>query len=473
MNDPMSPSHRAGTQDGFSLVELMVAAMVLVIGLLGALGMFTNALQTTAANNERVGATNLSRELVEAARSVDYDLLANATIAAAVQALPNLGSGSPWVVERRNVQYTVTASACVFDDPIDKLEAGRTDVCAGGPGGTTGDRNGDDFRRVTFQIDWRDRGGPRSMTQTALIVNPTGGLGPRILSFAPDVATITSGTTATFTVITTSAETVNWATDDGASTGTLPGPATTWSISWDLGTSGAPGSVVDGTYRVNAQAFDVRGIPGDSKVATVTINRTPPFAPANFEGGNNSRLDVVDMLWSPTTERDVLHYRVYDAGPDGTAKTGDDRLVACDGGSGTLPLTTLSCTDALAGGAAARYFLVAVDKDTSGALREGTPAILDIAAPGTPPQPPVDPLTVTGVDGFPELGWGASATSPLKMYRVYRGGTDLEHRIGVSGPLNLVYGDSSAAAADYYVTAVGSDFNESDPLGPVSWTPAP
>ena len=43
-------------------------------------------------------------------------------------------------------------------------------------------------------------------------------------------------------------------------------------------------ALYDGTYQVVAQAFNDRNIPGEAKVAVITINRYRPFAPAALVG---------------------------------------------------------------------------------------------------------------------------------------------------------------------------------------------
>ena len=53
---------------GFTLVELLVAAFILVVGMAGAFALLNGANRATTTNNARMGATNLARELLEDAR---------------------------------------------------------------------------------------------------------------------------------------------------------------------------------------------------------------------------------------------------------------------------------------------------------------------------------------------------------------------------------------------------------------------
>ena len=56
----------------------------------------------------------------------------------------------------------------------------------------------------------------------------------------------------------------------------------------------------------------------------------------------------------------------------------------------------------------------------------------------------------------------------MSFYRVYRNGV----RYDRTSDASTTFVDSSplmSGTNEYYVTAVDSTFNESDPLGPVSW----
>src|SRR3954452_24433226 len=73
-------------EGGYTLVELMVASIVLVIGMAGAFTLLSGAGKTTVTNNARMGATNLARELIEDARSADYDSLTPSGVVPALKA---------------------------------------------------------------------------------------------------------------------------------------------------------------------------------------------------------------------------------------------------------------------------------------------------------------------------------------------------------------------------------------------------
>ncbi len=506
-------AQRLHNEDGFTIVEVIVAMVVLLIGMLGVLSLLSGALQATAANNERVGATNLARELVEATRGLDYEDLTSALVVTRLQARGNLGSGSPWTIERRGVTYTVTTTTCAYDDPADGYGAPAPANACNTGNAAGADANGDDFRRATFSVSWRDARGPtKSASQSTLVVNPSGGLGPRITCFTPVAQTYAAGApatpaacpaagaaTSTATVAkivwtTTTAQSLHWEADDGdlQSRGDIVGSTnasggTTFTTLWDIGdaTVGDGSEVLDGPYVLTGQAFDVLNIGGEAKRADIVLNRRAPYAPPTLQGGRNTRLGSrVDFRWGLNRERDVLGYRVIWAGPDGALGGGND-AVACapPAGAPYLSPTTQSCTDfSPATSGATTYYIVAIDRAPDGSLRQGTERTLSVSAPVTAPDPPTGLTVSTSANGLARLNWTAPATGGVAFYRIYRDDSDANpatvtysdrhDRVDTPpSPLATAYTDSQSGATShqYWVTAVNSSYNESAPVGPVTW----
>ncbi len=133
---------QARAQDGFTLIETMVASVLLLIGMAATLTFIVQAAATTVTTRTREQATSLQRELVEASRSVPYDQLTPNGLGAAVRARPALGDSSltsaGWTIRRRNATYTVAMGVCTVDDPRDGIgpHEGGVFCAADGPAPT-------------------------------------------------------------------------------------------------------------------------------------------------------------------------------------------------------------------------------------------------------------------------------------------------------------------------------------------------
>jgi len=216
--------------DGFTLVEVLVAVLVLVVGVLGTVALVDAANNQTARTLGEEAGTNLARELTEVARRAPFaDLGESATAAAVLHDLvPASGalSGTGWDVVRRGRTYAVTVDACriaatgdgactaapppgagagaggdpavvvdvlgllgldlqggvpnslcgVFGPGFDLSVLGvagvGADACAnaGAQAGVPSAPPG--IARVTVSVSWDDRGRARSVSQVALIADP-------------------------------------------------------------------------------------------------------------------------------------------------------------------------------------------------------------------------------------------------------------------------------------------------------------
>lgn len=489
------------SEAGYTLVELLVAATVLVMGALGAFALLDGANRTTVSNNARMGATNLAREILEDARSLDYDKLTPTAMVAALQARPGMtGSGTPWTVTRRGINFTVEASVCTFDDPKDGVAATPpANVCtpqAPVPAAITTpptENQPDDFRRVRVKISWNTGSGTISMRQTAMVNNPSGGLGPRIVTFA-DKSQVTAGTVATYPTTTTTAASVRWNSDgtpngNGDSTG---GP-TSWSTDWQLGPAATPidppasgawpaqygaTTVLDGTYTLTAQALDDRGIAGDAKVALLPLNRSWPLTVAGFELGRNLYQNTVDFQWNANPERDIVGYEVYNAGPDNQIGNGNDTMVCS-----TADVADTACSDPNPPSGNPTYFVVALDRDditnaSSGLRRSPYAQILtapsQASTPSAPNIPVLLPIALDSASGNPQLNWTEVSGGSVRFYRIYRDHCcTLADRYDatVSNGTTWIDQNPGNTSHRYWVTAVGSTLNESQPSNHADSTP--
>src|SRR5215218_9200226 len=105
---------RFHSERGFTLVEVMVAIVVLSVGVLGTVSMVDAANQMTSANGARGTATSLARDVVESAHNVPYPTISSGGLAAAVQnqaGLADADAASGWQIKRRGTTFTVSLSA--------------------------------------------------------------------------------------------------------------------------------------------------------------------------------------------------------------------------------------------------------------------------------------------------------------------------------------------------------------------------
>ena len=137
-------------EDGFTIIEVMIAILIMIVGVLGTLIMIEGGLASTSRTTAREQGTNLARDLVERSRQLSY---ANTTMALAPAnlraALPSSDAATALTgtaadtfnVTRRNTTYAVKIFSCSIDDPTDGAGVGDNTYCAAttgtsGPGTT-------------------------------------------------------------------------------------------------------------------------------------------------------------------------------------------------------------------------------------------------------------------------------------------------------------------------------------------------
>ncbi len=468
---------------GFTLIEVMVTMLILVVGIAGAIAMIDGANARTLANKEREAANALTREVIESARSVPYRQLTPTTALSELQAIPGLEDTTPstteWTVVRRNQTYTLSLTVCSVDDDQDGFgdtTGGNFCTAAVAPD----DQNPDDYKRITVDVSWKRGGVTRDIKQAGIVNNEASSTGPSVEFTDQDPGGLgtTEITTPTpnvkFTVKAEDGTAVIRFAVDGVLLDTAS--ATSATFAWHIDSGGT--HVPDGTYIVSVTAFDVEGTPGPTKSRTIRLNRDIPVAPQDVFGGWNSRADftdyqdIVEIQWSRNTEPDVTGYTVYRK-----TATGDEVVPGCDKKADP---TFTECRDLNPpAGATIEYYIVAWDQDpVLGTPRQGdTSATLTAVRANTKPNQPAN-LTATQDGDSVLLQWADAPAalppysgSPVIFYRVYRDGTAISDRIARTGQEALTYYSDPGAAAvshKYYVTSVDENFSESAPLGPVA-----
>jgi prepilin-type N-terminal cleavage/methylation domain-containing protein len=472
----MLPLSRLRDERGFTLIEVMVTMLILVVGIAGAIAMIDGANARTLANKEREAGNALTREVIEAARSVPYRQLTPTTALAQLQAIPGLEDTDPggvWTVERRNQTYTISLGVCSVDDDQDGFGTTGGGFCAAQT--STADQNPDDYKRISVDVSWVRGGVTRDIKQVGIVNNEASSSGPSVefTNQVPAGEEITLPTPSiNFTVQAEDGTAVIRFAVDGVLLDSATTSPTTFK--WDIDSGGT--HIPDGTYIVSVTAFDAEGTPGPTKSRTIRLNRDAPAAPEDVFGGWNSRwgdaTDLVELQWSRNTEPDVTGYRVYRK-----LASGDQIVPGCD--QPTAPSFTDCIDHNPPAGATIDYYVVALDQNpATGQPREGGKSLVLTATRATTKPNQAATLSAVEDNGSVVLVWDDAPAftppytgSPVIFYRVYRDGTTLSHRIARTGQEALTsYRDLGAAAGNhqYYVTSVDENFSESDPLGPVA-----
>jgi prepilin-type N-terminal cleavage/methylation domain-containing protein len=418
------PLSNVKSERGFTIIEVMVAIVLLLLGVLGVATMADNANGVSTTTKARVGATNLAREVLEDARTFSYADLTGTlpagsgatdleTAFAGIEFTDAFPSTTGFQIKRRQTTYTVSVFTCILDDAHDGVRAAPSsgpDVnaagpyCLGSPNPVTPgtDANPDDARKVEVSVSWTIRGiapscrgasqtstsgalgglGRACVTQSELIANPSGGLGPAIKTLVRNPpGTVEAGTDNVVMNVTTAstAQSVSWTADDGSSgaatavAGNTDG--TQWTFTW-----GPLGSLSpkDGSHILTAQAFllNAGGVP---KETAVKLNRFIPAVPQGGTGGVDTRIPnqpAAALSW-PQSAPDVIGYTVYRASGAAPDLANDTPVCSTLGVGGTacfdapgaaptdLPTfaTTPACpATALPGDKCINYYVVPFDE---------------------------------------------------------------------------------------------------------------
>lgn len=322
-----------GAQDGFTLVETLVAAVILMVGLLGVFLMIDIANGSTVRSGAREGAVNLAREMLEDARAIPFAQLDQTTWATNAldgtegrsgPVIPLGTNGVSAKVNRRGFTYGVSVTWCTVDDGRDGYGShpSGTAWCAGGSTGTT-DGQPQDLKRVivrtSYKADGRTQpdlvqtgtfgsggaaGGPK--TPTLQITSPTG-----LDAAAPVVTANPSSGNVVFQATSVGASTMKFTVDGADQTAGITNNGNgTWTFNWNV----VP--LKDGVYAIGATPIDAIGTYGPSATLQVKLARGAPSPITNVVGGYNyvnrasGRTLVVEGAWDASPDGSVTGYRV-------------------------------------------------------------------------------------------------------------------------------------------------------------------
>jgi prepilin-type N-terminal cleavage/methylation domain-containing protein len=468
MTTSAGPSRFRG-EDGFTLVEILVAISILLVGVLGVTTMVSVSDRTTVVNNSRQGATALARRALETSRSLPFRTIKSATLVSDIQTQsPDLATttSGTWNVARDGYVYTLDATVCRVDDDSDGYgvhDSADPAFCSDNTSTGTADSQPSDYKRVTVTASWAADGQNRTIRQVTLV--PPGGTGdaPAATDVHPTSPTATGGqpliissrptpSQVVFSATTTNSPSyMSWLID-GTAAATCPptistctGSGNSWSFTWNIGapstdtTSGSPnlnmciaatGStsyVYDGTFQVGAQPLDSNGIAGTAASTPVTINRCAPIPPPNPNAtGRDKSIGPIDIEWDDNPEGDLVGYKVY----RGTSLT--NGTAVCPPNATDPPTPGMhSCVDtappAYNKNSTLYYGVYAYDQDTTGAVRQGALSYVEVnLAQNTAPKAPTS-LAAAAASGGVAVTWtnppspfDPNAGDTIDSYRVYR-----------------------------------------------------
>ena len=456
-----------GGDSGFTLVEVLAAVVILLVGVMSVVAMSNGASTATSRTKAHEAANGLARDMVEASHALPYASLSASSIRAALEAragLADADAAAPGLqVRRRGVTFTTAISLCTFDDPRDGGGAHDATYCADGAPPAAADANPSDYKRVTFELTWTRDGRTERSRQATLLMNSDRGPAIAVLDTNPaGAATVTSGNAVAFAVTTSlQPARLEWYVDGTFQedlTSGVTGSGTAFAFAWRIGSSCSTSGVIDGTYVVSAQAFNSSGTSPGPRALTVRLNRCAPYPPTAFAAGRNRW--GVELDWEDSREDDVAGYRVYRGIGSATPSA-----IASGPCAGVVKASTCVESDPAASQPIS-YNVRAVDRDSTGALRDGTATANFVVVTGN--RPPATPA-IASAGSYGTLGWNAVADpdrgDSVDFYRIYRDGQALSDRYDVADAAGdpLVWTDPATGGRThvYRVVAVDTRLGES------------
>jgi Tfp pilus assembly protein PilV len=494
---PTAPVRRR-SDAGFTIIEVLIAAVVMIVGVMSLFALLDDSVRTVAATRAREGATNLARAIIEDAHTISYAQLSPSSIESQLQTMKGLADASGeagWQIVRNGVTYTVTATDCSIDDPKDGYGKHDSTFCSDSSteynGTGTLDTQPADLKRVTVEVKWKAKGRSPVVRQVATFTaaGEATGLSASGLQLAfpalehPTAPVVETPliTELTFNVTApASATRVDWAVDGARqpTSATLEEKSETlWKFNWPIG------GLSDGAYQITAQAVNATGVIGPPISIIVTLIRGAPNAPSGLNAGYNTVYVkgkphlVVELEWHANSERNVLGYRVYKPLASEPFKE-----LTCPPSLSEQSLN-LSCIDFnppkptaknLTYEVAAIYHPGTGGQALSEELKAGPFASFNVTGGEPLPEGPNAPPKLElkkNEDGSVTLTWEKPTSGPtVSFYRIYRGTTNYTGRYAVTGSgASTTYTDTNAETAhEYWVTAVGEHLTESSFTGPVS-----
>jgi hypothetical protein len=320
-----------------SMVETMVAAVILSAGVLGVFVMVETADRVNAQNSARNTASALTREILEDARSKPFSTIGasnwiDATLASLDGRSGNVSSPGPHEatvqVKRDQTTYSIVVDHCTLDDGRDGYGSHSVSAywCPDSSGTGSADGQPEDLKRVAVRMSWTSPSGKaETLYQTATFSSGGQVVGPTLTDLtvtAPAVAdqnniVITSNPTGgivRFLGTAPGAANMKFFVEGGEQQTGVAGGNGSWTLDWNIT------NVPDGVYTISAVAIDALGARGAPRLKQVRLARGVPTAPTNITGGYNyvwasgTKTLAVELMWDASPDGSVTGYQVLKGG---------------------------------------------------------------------------------------------------------------------------------------------------------------
>lgn len=518
-------------ESGLTLVEVMIATAVLLVGMLGTVSMLDMANAVTTTTKAREQAVSLQREIIEEVRSVPYDALVPAAVVSKVQQTPELTDSTPtsggWTIRRRGYDYTVAVGVCDVDDAADGTgDHDGTLFCASGNGQTTpeecrellgidgsiqgtdaaataGASVGDcgidldldgtvdnlteasvgicllicpgagtdpvpsDYKRLVVLVRWGEGGGTRYALQASAIANPGLAAAPAVVDVVPGNASPITGGSDLSFSATTNAPAASAA---WYVDGTAKGAASGSDTAWSW-------TWQLGTVSTTSTPNEGEILDGTYLVGAKAFDRFGQFGSVRQVAMKiNRRVPYPVKQFDAGLNNGVVDFEWRANAERDILGYRVYRKVPLSSPVLVCPLTkATSCRETSPPAGSHTYYAVAVDSAPGDPAREGNPsADATTSTLNTPPNPPSN-LQISTASGVPVLTWDAGSDPDLgdkvEYYRIYRDGMTVESRFDRTGTGDeLTFTDAAAGGTShsYYVVAVDGNMAESTFVGPVT-----
>lgn len=339
---------RLRLQAGFTMVEVVVATTLVIVGLLGTVALIDTANSSQAASKDREAGTNLARELLEDAHATPYSQISGSGWIAPKMVALQGGSGTvttptttsvQTTVTRRGITYTANLSWCSLDDSKDGTGSHPSSIggvpvtwCSDSATSPPGDSAPEDFKRVTATISYT-AGGSKTIRETVTFSATGGMVAQSVSSLLPSSTppglspnnpylVSTSVTDVTFLGRATGAADMKFSVN-GLEVNALTCSCVvnnndgSWTFDWQIA------GLTDGTYTISATAVDALLNRSAPMSIQVRLARGATLAPQNVQGGynyvnppgvGNGGSLVVELQWDANPEGSVTGYEVLRGG---------------------------------------------------------------------------------------------------------------------------------------------------------------